>query len=389
MRVPPLAAKLALAVVSLAAALAVGEAVLRYREGLQALDGQPSSPFFNGCIFAPGIMSADAQLGFRNVPGARGYSIRVFGRPNLVVPESFDLARLEREGLRTRAARFRINGLGNRGGEVAAGKPPGTARLVFLGDSITFGFYVGEDETFVALAAERLAQAVPAGCRLEALNAGVSSLNSGQVLAHLRERALDWSPDVVVWSFYANDVRDTGGQEGDLLFPARRGVPGALSNLAAGRLLRRWLAASRLGASLPLEDADPANAAVEAAWKRVEAELLAGRDLLRERGAALLVAAFPAGVQLERPWTAAGYQDRLAALCERLGIPFVDLLPAFAEAGTVAELYHEGDLIHPTERGHSAAAAALAERLLAEAGVTAALARGCASGGYGRHGAEL
>lgn len=73
--------------------------------------------------------------------------------------------------------------------------------VLFLGDSLTAGYGLGEDLAFPALVAERLAEA---GRPIEVVNAGVSGDTSAGGLARL-----DWllrlEPDVVVVGLGGND----------------------------------------------------------------------------------------------------------------------------------------------------------------------------------------
>jgi lysophospholipase L1-like esterase len=72
-----------------------------------------------------------------------------------------------------------INALGLRGAEVG---PPGQSRIACFGDSITFGYGVGDDETYPVA----LARALPG---VEVINGGVTGYSSFQALG-LAERQL-------------------------------------------------------------------------------------------------------------------------------------------------------------------------------------------------------
>lgn len=111
-------------------------------------------------------------------------------------------------------------------------KPPGTLRIVSLGDSFTMGYEVAVEETFSQVMEARLRAA---GYPVEVLNAGVSGYSNAEALLYLERELLRYQPDVVMLSFFGNDLVDnvrTGlfRLEGDTL------VPGAEAYVPAGRL---------------------------------------------------------------------------------------------------------------------------------------------------------
>ena len=125
---------------------------------------------------------------------------------------------------------FRINARGMRADrDYAYAKPPGTKRIVALGDSFTAGYEVQVEETF-AMQLEGHLRA--AGHDVEVLNAGVSGYSNAEALLYLERELLKYEPDVVLLSFYGNDLVDnlrTGlfRLEGDELVQAnQRYVPG-------------------------------------------------------------------------------------------------------------------------------------------------------------------
>ena len=81
---------------------------------------------------------------------------------------------------------------------IASGPPP---VVVFLGDSLTAGYGVGEAQAFPALVAERL---YARGMPVEAVNAGVSGDTTADGLRRL-DRILVDHPDAVVVGLGAND----------------------------------------------------------------------------------------------------------------------------------------------------------------------------------------
>jgi len=109
---------------------------------------------------------------------------------------------------------FRINSLGFRGEEIEADKPPGTIRIVCLGDSGTFGLWHAEsaegpdriETRFDTHYPGELARALAAdGHPVEVVNAGVVAYTSSHGLRLFISRVLDLAPDIVTVRFLWND----------------------------------------------------------------------------------------------------------------------------------------------------------------------------------------
>ena len=93
-----------------------------------------------------------------------------------------------------------INAVGLRGPEVAVPKPPGRRRVACFGDSITFGYGVGDTESYPYLLGQRLAAAGG-----EAVNAGVTGYTSHQVLGLTRRLLPALDADVATFCVGWND----------------------------------------------------------------------------------------------------------------------------------------------------------------------------------------
>lgn len=102
--------------------------------------------------------------------------------------------------------KYTINAQGFRGAVVPEVRSGDGARILFIGDSFTFGYGVGDESTFPAIA-QRLLRA--SGMDAECVNLGVIGYN----LAHYRESLLEnierFHPDVVVVNVYVNDAEPT------------------------------------------------------------------------------------------------------------------------------------------------------------------------------------
>ncbi|HET8948115.1 MAG TPA: SGNH/GDSL hydrolase family protein, partial [Candidatus Polarisedimenticolia bacterium] len=112
---------------------------------------------------------------------------------------------IENHALSHRTIVLRTNSLGFRGPEIGAKTRP---RVLFLGDSITMGHYLPEEETFVSLVGRLSGEA---GAPLETVNGGVGGIGLETELAILRETGLRVAPDTVVIGFYLNDVQQSPG----------------------------------------------------------------------------------------------------------------------------------------------------------------------------------
>ena len=101
---------------------------------------------------------------------------------------------------------FRINSMGIRADrEYQLKKPPGTIRIVGLGDSFTQGYEVDVTDTYLC----RLEGMLSArGIAVEVINLGVSGHSNAEELLMLREFGFRFHPDVVIVSYFVNDLDD-------------------------------------------------------------------------------------------------------------------------------------------------------------------------------------
>ena len=90
-----------------------------------------------------------------------------------------------------------VNSHGTRGREFAVAKPPGTIRILSLGDSRTFGWGLSDEQTYSALLEKHLRERLPSK-RFEVINAGVNAWSYPQMAVFFREIGLKWQPDMVV-----------------------------------------------------------------------------------------------------------------------------------------------------------------------------------------------
>ncbi len=145
--------------------------------------------------------------------------------------------------------RFHINGQGMRADrDFAYAKPAGVKRILSLGDSFTIGYEVKGDETFSSVL-ERELNAGNSGHKVEVLNAGVSGFGNAEECVYLERELLKYDPDVVMVSFFGNDLDDNirsdlFGLEGDKLVERKRSyVPaGGFGDFLNKSAVFNWLA---------------------------------------------------------------------------------------------------------------------------------------------------
>jgi len=122
----------------------------------------------------------DPQLGWRKRPGAR---VR-FQRAEYAV----DVA---------------INHLGLRDPERGYEAPPGTHRILALGDSFLEGYTVELEDSASQVLERRLSDG---GCAVEVINGGTTGYSTDQSYLFFQTEGLRYSPEVVLLFFYYNDV---------------------------------------------------------------------------------------------------------------------------------------------------------------------------------------
>jgi lysophospholipase L1-like esterase len=99
------------------------------------------------------------------------------------------------------------NALGFRDARLPEPKPPGTVRVVALGDSFTQGYGVEERETYPRRLEGLLAARSP-DRRIEVVNLGVPGTSPRDYVGHLRDPGLAYAPDLVLVGVMGNDVQD-------------------------------------------------------------------------------------------------------------------------------------------------------------------------------------
>ena len=128
-----------------------------------------------------------------------GHMIRLSSNPKIIYEFKPDLE------VTFIGAPVSINSAGFRGPSYPEAKPPGTERIVGLGDSFMFGHGVGDGAVYLRLL-EELLNSFSTGTRFETVNTAVPGYNTVMEVETLRTKGLAFEPDVVLIHFVGNDL---------------------------------------------------------------------------------------------------------------------------------------------------------------------------------------
>lgn len=269
------------------------------------------------------------------------------------------------------------NSRGYRDVEREEAKPPGTFRILGLGDSFAYGAGASFEGTYHARL-ERAFNARSGAPRVEVIKAGIPRFFPEAERLLLEHEGLRYEPDLVLVAFVPNDVLDTylgldamevlpnghivtnyGARLLQRLGPATTTV---YEHSHAARIVIRALLQRAVANERPVrgEDVYRADGFHEADWQELLRQLDAMLDVTRRQGAELVVIHLPAGP----PWDASrAYPgQRLSAWARASGAVFVDTLPALRRHPAPETLYWPLDG-HPTDEGHAVFAEVLYEEL--------------------------
>jgi lysophospholipase L1-like esterase len=280
------------------------------------------------------------------------------------------------------------NSLGFRDREHAVAKPAGVYRIVVLGDSIAAGLHVERNEDVFPPILERLL--VQDGLRAEVINLAVSGYNTQQEVEMLREKGLQYHPDLVVVAYTMSSREHLDGDILKTLLEAEQRQGGVSSARVSSWLVKsalyrfvrfRVLAAKRTPATATaattvapdVAGTVPAGAAASPAQHYldlVSADTVAPyfevlRDLARQHHFRVLIAVFPRFVRTFSYYTFGRQHQFVADLAKANGFALVDLLVPFSDCRRASAEPISSDNFHPSPYGHRCAAAAMARAVMA------------------------
>lgn len=301
------------------------------------------------------------------------------------------------------------NSLGLRNPELVLPKPPDQTRIVFIGDSFTFGFGVAENEAFPRLVGNILQSQLPART-IEAVNAGMPGVGTGRYWVRYNGQNYAKDADIVVVSLYLfNDIHDeefkpenvdTNGDGFPDITHSSTAHVDSLGNIVANetpfyletpilrdskmlKLMTAWYLSTPFASArfkkplIPVELClyKPTCHSFDADIEQKKKILLAMAKTSRDRNQKLLFVLIPAEFQI---YDLARYKffipiplspeekrrpnELFGAFFRENNIDYLDLLPGF-ETHKDSRLYLVHD-IHWNEAGHELAAQVVTDKLL-------------------------
>jgi len=299
----------------------------------------------------------------------------------------------------------RINGLGLRGTMPESPKPPGSVRIMAIGDSTTFGWGVEDEDAYCAQLEAMLRHAFP-DRRPSVINGGVGAYDLKNASRLLRHFAPTLQPDIVLIGVFWNDLPYQSmtpegvpqGEQPASPAPAAASAPAAAAPTGTGaenrpapfrigsspsklnQIFRRSrllyvLRQSYLSMVAPTDAASNQvrwemallegrdTPAIDGAWQDLAGTLREIRDFGASSGFAAGVVVMPIRAQVESAYPQAKYQTRVRAIAESLGLFVVDPLPGFRAHPRPADLFIPYDRMHFTGAGNRIIAEAAADAL--------------------------
>jgi lysophospholipase L1-like esterase len=274
--------------------------------------------------------------------------------------------------------RYDINSEGWRDREHELAKPPGTYRILSVGDSVTNGHGVESEEIYTRQLETLLNADPPSDLDYEVILITLGALNTEQEVHLAEAEGLRYDPDLIVVGYVLNDPAEGASLRRDRERARQRSMIEVIKEEAqrSSVIHLAYRTGQRLmwGARRAFGEAEVATYATDDyfarlhrspdSWARVTGAFDRLERLSAETEVAVLVVVFPVLYDLESyPWAEA--HGQVASAARERGFHVLDLLPAYQGHDPNDLQVVEGDHVHPNAAGHRIAAGAI-ERYLRE-----------------------
>lgn len=222
-------------------------------------------------------------------------------------------------------------------------------RMIFLGDSLTFGWGVEVEDTFQYILEEELSKTSPT----EIINFGIGNYNTEQEVNLFFEKGVKYDPDKVVLFYFINDAEITPEKSGlwflgysHLISFYWSRINSLINNIVAAKSFKEYYS------NLYEEGQE--------GWANSKNALIELRDYCRENGIALQVVLLPELHDTDNTIFTQVY-DKVSGFLEENGIDYMSLAKLFKGQGNPIELWVNYDDAHPNDVAHRKIAEALVE----------------------------
>ena len=212
----------------------------------------------------------------------------------------------------------RTNAYGFRGPEISEKPAPGVARIAFVGDSITMGWGVAEQDVFSTRVIEMLKAQ---GRKVDGYNLGVGNYNTQQELALFRDVGMKVKPDIIVLLYFINDGEPIPTYD-QTSWLEEHSEAWVVLNYRLDALRRQFSVQpdwKHYYRNLYNDDAP--------GWIKTKQSLVEFAKLAREMNVPLIVFNVPELHEL-KPYPFADVTAKVRAVVEGQKVPFIDLLPS-------------------------------------------------------------
>jgi hypothetical protein len=246
-------------------------------------------------------------------------------------------------------------------------RPPGTYRILGLGDSYLMGQGVRAEDLFLNRLEDLLSERID-GMNVETINTGQAAYNSAMELQLLQKRGLQYQPNLVLLCFVPNDVEpDVFSDQSKVEF---------LTEFTNSYVTDDWLtdysslwtwAKRRISYQIQgqryLRESIDSYRNDSAKWDYCRTSLLGIHKTCQAAGVDLAVVIFPFFVNLDGNYPFQFIHDQVRTLFEEQSVPVLDLRDSFRDFEGPELWVHPTDQ-HPNEIAHKIAAQSLGEFLL-------------------------
>lgn len=248
----------------------------------------------------------------------------------------------------------------------------GAIRILGLGDSVTFGSGVFQDDTYLKQLERKLTNA---GYPVEIINAGMNKYEFDQEYTYFREEGFKYDPDIVILGLVLNDIKTVTAQDIENMKHKYKNLLeyGATKTTREASLIDRITKFCELCDVLNMLRVDRYNLryfteSIEKRWEKdwpsFQEKLVHFNNVLKESNIKLLIVVFPQKEQLTHAYNLTkSPQQKLKAMGLTHRIEVIDLLHSL-DMPTYENLYLKGDGVHLNKSGYEIVSDVISQKLI-------------------------